>query len=144
EIALTPVPEATIDPVVPPPATETPDPAKPAEAPKKAPTNGKKHERQDALLASMAQTLHSEAYQRFINQPGMGMSRMMPTLSVLPREWKMPEWTSEELAKEPPPLKGAKDLGLIHRLSLKNFGDSNTKTQEERWAEMTKQAAMKE
>jgi hypothetical protein len=30
-------------------------------------------------------------------------------------------------------LKGAKDLELIHGLSLRSFGNSNLMTQEERW-----------
>jgi Protein of unknown function (DUF3365) len=139
--------EATVDAVVPPPVIETAaivEPAKSAEERKKELPQGKSHDRQDALLASMVQVLHSEAYQRFISQPGMGMSRMMPTLSVLPREWKVPEWTSEELAKEQPPVTGAKDLSLIHRFSLKSFGASNTKTATERWDEMAKEIRSKE
>lgn len=115
------------------------EPAKPQEAPKKAPPHGQSHDRQEKLLALMAQHLHAEAYQRFISQPGMGMSRMVPTLRVLPREWKMPQWTSEELAKEPPPLPGAKDLSFIHALSLKNFGASNTRTEAERRADQEKE-----
>jgi bisphosphoglycerate-dependent phosphoglycerate mutase len=141
------VQEAIVDAVAPPAVLETPvlvEPAKPAEVRAKKPTQGKTHDRQDALLASMAQVLHSEAYQRFISQPGMGMSRMMPTLSVLARAWKVPEWTSEELAKEQPPVTGVKDLGLIHRFSLKNFGASNTKTDAERWEDLAKEARIKE
>jgi hypothetical protein len=63
---------------------------------------------------------------------------MMPMLSVVKRDWKMPEWTSEQLSKEPPPLKGAKDITLIHRRSLNMFIDSNIKTMEERNAEHIK------
>jgi hypothetical protein len=121
------------------PAIETPEikvteVVEPKEASKKELPQGKKHERQEMLLAVMISQLHQEAYQHFISQPGMGRGRMVPFLSVVQREWKMPEWTSEELAKEPPPHKGTKDLGLIHRLSLQYFGDSNTKTQQERLA----------
>ena len=35
-----------------------------------------------------------------------------------------------------PPEGDAKDLGLLHRLSLTGFGASNTKTEEERWTLM--------
>jgi hypothetical protein len=110
------------------------------ESKKKELPKGKDHDRQQALLASMIAQLHGEAYQRFINQPGFGMSRMAPTISVMPREWKMPEWTSEELTKEQPPIKGQKDLELIHRLSLNNFGNSPSKSEPDRRMEMAKQA----
>ncbi|HZZ81759.1 MAG TPA: hypothetical protein VFE62_24875 [Gemmataceae bacterium] len=123
-------------------ATATADPVKPAEAGKEL-LKGKQHEPQSALLVKMVQLMHADAYNRFINQPGMGMSRMLPTLSVMPREWKMPQWTSEELAKEQPPIAGAKDLSLIHRLSLKNFG-SDYKTDDERWQAMVNEANSKE
>jgi len=117
-------------PVTPTAKVETP-PAKKVELPtleevriKELPT-GKKHAKQDELLALMAQRLHSDAYTKFISQPGMGMSRMMPTLRIVPREWKMPEWTSEEITKEQPPKTGMKDLSLIHRLNLNQFSASN-------------------
>jgi hypothetical protein len=53
-------------------------------------------------------------------------------LRVVPREWKLPEWTSEELAKEPPAFRGLKDMNLMHRQSLKFFADSNTISERER------------
>jgi hypothetical protein len=137
--------EPSVDAVVPPPiAIKTSANVEPAEAPKKTPPQGKSHDRQDAQLAFMVQILHSEAYQRFISQPGMGLSRMIPTISAMPREWKVPQWTSEELAKLKPPVNEAKDLGLIHRLSLKNFGASNTKTDAERWEDYAKDTRNKE
>lgn len=128
-VAVAP-PAPVVDPV--------PEPAKPApqESPrKKQPPEGKSHDRPEALRATMAQVMHNEAYQHFITQPGMGYSRLGPLVSVMPREWKMPEWTSEELSKEPPPVRGHKDIELIHGFSLLNFGASNTKKPEERWRE---------
>lgn len=97
----------------------------------KAPT-GKKHEREENLLALMAMRLHSEAYNRFIFQKGMGMSRMVPMLNVVKREWKMPTWTSEELAKGQSEIAGAKDLSLIHRSTLSFFANSNVGSDKER------------
>src|SRR5688572_2564369 len=77
---------------------------KPVDKAKKA--TGKDHDRQDKLLASVMQRLHTDAYEHFISQPGQGISRLMPVVNVAKRDWKMPQWTSEELAKAPPPLKG--------------------------------------
>jgi hypothetical protein len=99
---------------------------------KTAKPTGKKHEREENLLMIMAMHLHSEAYERFIRQKGFGMSRMMPTLSVVKREWKKPDWTSEELAKGQGDVKGAKDLSLLHMTNVNIFLDSNTKTEKER------------
>jgi hypothetical protein len=139
------VPGASVDAVVSSPVVvKTSANAEPADTPKKMPPQGKSHDRQDVQLAFMVRILHSEAYERFISQPGMGMSRMVPTISVMPREWKVPQWTSEELVKLKPPVNEAKDLGLIHRLSLKNFGASNTKTDAERWEDYATDARNKE
>jgi hypothetical protein len=124
----TPVVEAKPAPVAQ-PAAELPESPTAASEPaptvaSSEPTNkkptGKKHESEDKLLAVMAMRLHSEAYDRFIHQKGLGMSRMVPTLSVVKREWKKPDWTSEELAKGQGDIKGVKDLSLIH-LSNVNF-----------------------
>lgn len=129
-VAVAPPPAPVVDPV--------PEPAEPApqESPrKKRPPEGKSHDRPESLRATMAQMMHDEAYQHFVRQPGLGYSRLGPLVSVMPREWKMPEWTSEELSKEPPPVRGHKDIELIHGFSLLNFGASNTKKPEERWRE---------
>ncbi len=91
----------------------------------KAPPTGKKHSKQDELLVLLAQRLHADAHKKFISRPGMGMRRMEPTLQIVPREWKIPEWTSEEITKEQPPQQGLKDLSLIHRLNLNQFSASN-------------------
>jgi hypothetical protein len=80
----------------------------------------------------MAMRLHSEAYNRFIYQKGMGMSRMMPMLNVVKREWKMPDWTSEQLAKGQSDIVGAKDMSLIHRSTLSIFANSNVGTEKDR------------
>ncbi len=120
------------------PATEESESVKVEELRKKERPSGKNHDPANALLAKMIRRLHNDAYDHFIRQPGMGMSRMMPVLSVVQREWKIPDWTSEELAKEPPLLKGARDLSLMHRLNLNDFADSNTKTEKERWAAESK------
>ena len=109
------------------PLDATPDDAK------KLPAKGNKHERQPEMLAYTIQLLHGDAYQAFIKQPGFGESRRVPTLDVLKREWKMPDWSSEELAKEQLPIKGAKDLSLIHRLSLSYFTYSNMEGDKDRW-----------
>jgi hypothetical protein len=130
-------PAAPLDAPVIEPATAEPESAKVA-ADKHAAPKGRDHARQDAMFASVMQRLHSEAYEHFIRQPGFGESRIRPLLTVVKREWKIPDWTSEELAKTPPPLNGIKDLDLIHRFSVKNFGDSNTITQEERWKALAK------
>lgn len=116
-------------------------PAKETPSPKQKPIDTKDHERPDVLLTSMVQQLHTEAFQHFINSPGFGASRMWPTIKVMPREWKMPEWTTEELAKEQPSLKGEKDLPLIHGLTLLRFGGS--KTPQERAAELAKRPTKK-
>lgn len=105
----------------------------PIDTPRKLPTPGKRHDIPEALLWQLMQRFHSDAHQHFIGQPGMGFNRIMPTLSVVKREWRMPEWTSEELAKDSPAIKGAMDLQSIHRLSLNNFAYSNIMTLEERW-----------
>jgi Protein of unknown function (DUF3365) len=117
--------EADPPPLTAEPAVTKDEPVKPEVVRKIEPVKGKKHADQNALLANMIQQLHSEAYQHFVNQPGFGMSRMVPIMTVMPREWKMPEWTSEELSREQPPLKGMKDLSLIHRHSVTRFADSN-------------------
>jgi hypothetical protein len=133
----TPVVEAKPTPVAQ-PAAELPDSPIAASEPAPAvasiePTNkkptGKKHESEDKLLAVMAMRLHSEAYDRFIHQKGLGMSRMVPTLSVVKREWKKPDWTSEELAKGQGDIKGVKDLSLIHLSSVNFFIDASTKSE---------------
>jgi hypothetical protein len=92
---------------------------------KKEMPKGAKHLKQDELLAAMARQMHDEAFHRFINQPGAGVRRLVPTIRALPREWMIPEWTSEEISKEQPPQEGIKDLSLIHRLSLNRFSTSN-------------------
>lgn len=94
---------------------------------RKAPT-GTKHASQDNLLALTALQLHGEAYNRFITQQGMGMSRMVPMVTLVKREWKVPSWTSEELAKQQSDVAGAKDLSLIHRNSINFFENSVTKS----------------
>src|SRR4051794_24279361 len=66
----------------------------------KGPSKGKNHARPDEMLTGMIQQFHQEAYPPFISQPGAGMSRMIPTVQLVKREWKVPAWTSEELAKE--------------------------------------------
>jgi len=103
---------------------ETSSAATPA---RKAPT-GTKHASQDNLLALTAMQLHGEAYNRFITQQGMGMSRMVPMVTLVKREWKVPSWTSEELAKQQSGIAGAKDLSLIHRNSINFFENSVTKS----------------
>jgi hypothetical protein len=108
-----------------------PEPVKADELRKKE-IKGKKHDDQNVMLSHMMSRFHSEAYMHFIRQPGFGQSRLGPTISVVQREWNNPEWTSEELAKEQAPIKGAKDLPGIHRLSLNFFAASNTKSNEER------------
>jgi hypothetical protein len=99
---------------------------------KTAKPTGKKHEREENLLMIMAMHLHSEAYDRFIRQKGFGMSRMVPMMTVVKRDWKKPDWTSEELAKGQGDIKGAKDLSLLHMTNVNIFLDSNTKTDKER------------
>ncbi|MBI3821095.1 MAG: hypothetical protein HY289_00270 [Planctomycetes bacterium] len=128
--------------VVTPPVVEPPvvaqEPAKKEqpnldEPRKKESLKGKNHERPSEMLTTMAGMLHHEAYQHFINQPGMGVRRMMPLITVMPREWNTVEWSSEELSKEQPPVWGQKDLESIHKLSIFSFGESNTKSPEQRW-----------
>lgn len=97
----------------------------------KKPT-GKNHDGQEKLLAVIMQRLHHDAYEHFISQPGMGISRLMPTVNVVKREWQMPQWTSEELAKATTHVKGGKDFELLHRLSLRYFG-ANAMNDKERW-----------
>lgn len=74
----------------------------------------------------MAMQLHNEAYERFIRSKGFGMSRMVPMLTVVKREWKKPDWTSEELAKVQTEIKGTKDIPLIHKLNVNFFLQSNS------------------
>jgi hypothetical protein len=86
---------------------------------------GKDHVRPNELLASMIRQLHAEAYEQFIRAPGNGAYRWIPTMKITDLPWKTPDWTSEELAKEPPPPKELNDVNLIHRLSLSRFANSN-------------------
>jgi hypothetical protein len=131
--AQTPAPRVEANTNVPTPterAAAEKDAVKPVDKAKKA--TGKDHDRQDKLLASVMQRLHADAYDHFISQPGQGISRLMPVVNVAKRDWKMPQWTSEELVKAQAPLKGEKDFELIHRLSLRKFG-ANGMAEKEYW-----------
>jgi hypothetical protein len=120
----TPAPKVEAPKAIPVPVKRT-EPTPVEEVRTKELPTGKKHLKQDDLLLAMAMQLHGEAYHHFILQQGLGRSRMIPMISLVAREWKMPEWTSEEITKEQPPQKGAKDLSMIHRLSLNQFSASN-------------------
>lgn len=117
-------PDEELDPITEP---ESPTPVTPRK--KEAPT-GKGHVAPAQVLQTMIQVMHSEAYQHFIQQPGMGMGRMVPMLRTVQREWKTPQWTSEELYKQQSAPRGLNDLGAIHLLSVRFFGDSNAKSED--------------
>lgn len=137
----TPVPEmivvANAKPLPAPPVAKEPATVKQEVERKKALPRGKKHDAQDTVLAAMMQKLHGEAHKQFIRAPGNGRDRITPlmvTATIKQRPWTSPEWTSEELAKETPPLEEASDLSLIHRLSIFHFGESAAKSPPEQWA----------
>jgi len=88
---------------------------------KKESIKGKGHLPPSTLLLGIMSKLHSEAYTHFIEREGFGKSRLIPTVELVKREWKMPDWTSEELAKGHSRHSKIKDLELIHRYGIDAF-----------------------